>query len=102
MKYLKALLILTPIISFVIIQACKNNIVQPPNVNNQTENSPVLLSPPNNITTQQMQPVLDWQDFNSASSYRVQISLDANFAGTMLVDTNLTISQFIIHTPNLN
>jgi hypothetical protein len=103
MKYLKVLVLLTPIIILVIIQACKNNnVVQPPNVNNQTENSPVLLNPPNNLTTQELQPLLDWQDYNSATSYRVQISLDANFAGTMLVDTSgIIASQFAFQNPNI-
>jgi hypothetical protein len=86
------------IISIVLIlflfSSCKdnNNVepVIPPN--NQNANAPVLSSPSNGATVRDFTPVLDWQDFENALGYRIQLSLDANFNGIMVLDSTTTAS----------
>ncbi len=81
---------------FVYLQSCKNDEtpVIPPEINNEAV-IPVLLLPANNSTSQNLAPVLDWEDYLNAQSYRLQISLDANFAGTMIFDSSgINVSQF--------
>lgn len=71
------------------IQSCKDNTpVEVINNNNQTQNSPALIDPQNQTSIQTTTPALQWNGYPSALSYRVQVSLDANFAGTMLLDTS--------------
>ncbi|MCI0449831.1 MAG: hypothetical protein L0Y79_08610 [Chlorobi bacterium] len=83
-KYLiNALLILT------LISGCKDDQpVETPINTNQNPNAPQLLSPADNSTIEPVTPTLSWESFPNTSTYRVQISLDANFAGTMIKDTN--------------
>jgi hypothetical protein len=98
MNFRKLIVYFISLASIVLFQDCKDNaVVQPPNNNNQSPTGPVLTSPANESTTQEQSPILDWNDFNSAASYRVQVSLDANFGGTVVVDsTGVTPSQFQI------
>jgi hypothetical protein len=73
----------------IIYQGCKSDsTVQPPVNNNQTPSGPVLISPNNESTSNFLATTFVWQSFPSAVSYQLQISLDANFAGTMIVDTS--------------
>jgi len=80
------------------IQSCKNDsVVETPNPTTQNPNAPELLSPNNEGTINFFTPVLDWNDFSGATSYRVQISMDANFAGTMIIDSSgISSSQFVV------
>ncbi len=78
------------------IQSCKNDsAVEPPPTTTQNPNTPQLQSPGNEVTLNFFTPVLDWDDFTGAVSYSVQVSLDANFAGTMVMDSSG------IHSSNL-
>jgi hypothetical protein len=73
----------------VLFQNCKDNaVITPPPNNTQTPTGPVLNSPPNETTTQAVSPILVWNSFEGAVNYRVQVSLDANFSGTVVTDTN--------------
>ena len=83
--------------SALIIQSCKDNtpVQTNNNNNNNNPNAPVLNDPPNHGAIQTITPVLKWNSFTSAVSYRLQVSLDANFAGTMLIDSaGITAVQF--------
>jgi len=74
---------------FILFSGCKEDQpVETPNNSNQNPDAPQLLSPANNSTIEPVTPTLSWESYPNASSYRVQISLDANFAGTMIKDTN--------------
>jgi len=80
------------------LSSCKDDAtVQPedPN-NNQNENSPVLLSPANGIFVRDFTPQLDWQDFQNTASYQIQVSMDANFNGIMILDSTISISAISI------
>lgn len=86
------------------IQSCKNEetIVTPPPVE-QEKKVPVLVSPHNESTSQILNPLLDWEDFENAESYRILISMDANFEGTMILDSSgITTSQVQIQEGRLN
>ena len=67
---------------------CFSTIVTPPI-------TPVLLSPPNGsmVTTT---PLLDWNDVNSATSYRLQVSGVANFMTTVIDEISLAESNYQI------
>jgi len=81
----------------IIFSGCKDDNVEPVTPpNNQEPNSPVLVSPPNGVTINEQNLTLDWQDFTNAVSYHVQLSLDANINGTILIDTTVTGSSIVI------
>ncbi|RPI18032.1 MAG: hypothetical protein EHM58_06830 [Ignavibacteriae bacterium] len=86
------------------IQSCKNDetVVTPPPI--EPENPvPVLVSPHNESSSQILTPLLDWEDFSNAQSYRIQISLDANFEGIMILDSSgITASQLQIQQGRLS
>jgi hypothetical protein len=86
------------VISLSVIQSCKDNaVVETPPSTNQNPEAPHLLSPNNESTINFFTPTIDWEDFSGAVSYRIQISLDANFAGIMIMDSSdITISQLHI------
>ena len=67
---------------------CFSTIVTPPI-------TPVLLSPSNGsmVTTT---PLLDWNDVNSATSYRLQVSGVANFMTTVIDEISLAESNYQI------
>jgi hypothetical protein len=91
-----ALSVILAVSLFLYLQSCKNDEtpVTPPVINNEAQ-IPVLLLPANNSTSQNLIPVLDWEDYPNTQSYRLQISLDANFAGTMIFDSSgINVSQF--------
>ena len=96
MKYPAKLLII--LILVFLISGCKdeNNVepVIPPTT--QNPNSPELVTPLNNQVLNTMTPALDWQDYNNTASYRVQVSLDANINGTMILDTVVGSSNLSI------
>ncbi len=98
MNFRKLIVYFISIVSIILFQDCKDNaVVQPPPVNNQTPTGPALNTPGNESTTQELAPILDWNDFNTAITYRVQVSLDANFGGTVVIDSSgITSSQFQI------
>ncbi len=80
------------------MQGCKEEeVVEPAPEGNQNPQGPALISPPNGATLEDFTPILDWEDFTGAASYRVQLSLDANFSGIMVMDSSgLTLSQITI------
>lgn len=86
------------LLSVFLLSACKedNNVetVNPPPV--QNPNSPVLVSPHNNQSISSTTPALDWEDYTNAVSYRVQVSLDANINGTMILDTSTNSSTITV------
>lgn len=86
------------ILLFIGIQSCKDEtVVEPPPPINQNPPGPVLISPANNATLLDFTPTLNWEDFTGAISYRIQLSLDANFSGIMVIDSSgLTSSQITV------
>ena len=65
---------------------CLATIVTPPI-------TPVLLSPPNGSIVSTT-PLLDWNDVNSATSYRLQVSEVSNFMTTVIDKISLTESSY--------
>ena len=62
--------------------------------------TPVLLSPTNNSSTFDTQPVFDWSDVPGAISYTIEISTNNSFAPTSIVITaNVTDSTFTPASP---
>jgi hypothetical protein len=78
-----------------IIQSCKNDaVVETTNPGNQDPSAPNLSEPNNGATVGVFNPTLNWDDFPGAASYRLQVSLDANFTGILLMDSSgITASQ---------
>jgi hypothetical protein len=97
-SYLIAITIMT--ISLSVLQSCKDNaVVETPPATNQNPEVPQLISPVNEGTINFFTPTIDWHDFQGAVNYRIQISLDANFSGTMIMDSSgITASQLHIAT----
>jgi hypothetical protein len=95
-------------IGFLIItqlfESCKNNpVVQPQQQNNPNPTVLALVSPQNETTTRQLQPILVWQSYPSAVSYQVQMSLDANISGTIIFDSSgITNTQMQVAPNKLN
>lgn len=58
--------------------------------------APVLISPPDGANGQSTTPVLDWSDVSSASTYGVQLSLNANFTTLVSNTNNLTVSTLTV------
>jgi hypothetical protein len=85
----KAVLLLM-LMSLVFLSTCKDNSVQTPPAppNTGGAQGPQLKSPLNEATVAPISPLLDWDDFTGASTYRIQVSMDANFAGTMVMDSS--------------
>ena len=100
MKLLKSIQYSALLLFIFLLFGCKDsNTVQPPVNNNGNPNSPALLSPPNEATIRDLQPILEWQSFNGAVTYHIQVSLDANFNGTMLMDsTGITATHVTLTT----
>lgn len=97
MKLKRLLLISSAAICF-IIQSCKNDsVVETPVPPAQNPNAPQLVSPNNEATLNFFTPILNWDDFSGASGYKVQVSQDANFSGTIVVDSSgIQVSQFTV------
>ncbi len=97
-KFLISVLVSVFSLGFFIVQGCKDEaVVETPPAANQDPNTPKLVSPVNEATLNNFTPVLDWEDFTGASSYRIQISLDANFAGITVMDSSgITSSEINI------
>ena len=96
------LIVVTLIFAFslFLFQGCKDEAVVETKTNtNQNPEVPNLLSPPNNDTLNNSTPALDWDNFNGALSFRIQVSLDANFTGTMLFDSS-GVTQSEINIPS--
>lgn len=56
--------------------------------------APILLSPPNDSINISLTPTLDWDSLSTASTYRVQVSLDPNFNTTIINSGGLTYSYY--------
>ncbi len=85
-------------VTTVIIQSCKENAPVQTNPNNNNGPSvPVLVYPSNQTSVPDLTPTLQWQAYTNAVSYRLQVSLDANFSGITLIDSSgITGTQFTI------
>ena len=73
---------------------CFSTIVTPPI-------TPILLSPSNGSVVSTA-PLLDWNDVNSATSYRLQVSGVANFMTTVIDEISLAESNYQIPSAVLN
>jgi len=60
--------------------------------------APILLSPPNHQNGTSRTPLLDWNNVPSATSYRVQVSTDPNFATTLINAVTGANSQYQVPT----
>lgn len=58
--------------------------------------APFLLAPANNSTGVSRTPVLDWSSVPNATSYRVQVSTDSNFATTVVNSVTGSSSQYTV------
>lgn len=59
--------------------------------------APVLLAPPNNDTGVSLTPVLDWIEDISATSYKLQLSMDSTFVNPPVLDTTgFSVSQLTV------
>lgn len=56
--------------------------------------TPSLVVPVNNATGVPLAPLFDWNDVSGASSYRIQISTDSNFATTVKDTSGVPASQY--------
>ncbi|MBL7129039.1 MAG: T9SS type A sorting domain-containing protein [Ignavibacteria bacterium] len=63
--------------------------------------APVLVSPVNGATLVATNPLLDWDNSVFAESYRIQVSTDSGFTGTVYDSSNITITEFQIHNNGL-
>jgi len=57
---------------------------------------PTLVSPANGAGCQSLNLTLDWSDISGATSYTVQVSFVSTFATTVINESNLTSSQYIV------
>lgn len=82
---------------------CKDDNVVENNPGNGNQNplSPELIEPVNNSISQSNNPTLKWNPYPNSLNYRVQLSTDANFAGTIFADTTLTGTQFTYSSSGL-
>jgi hypothetical protein len=58
--------------------------------------TPNLLSPANGSTDQPLTPKLNWSDITGATSYSIQVSTNSNFSTTVVNESGLTTSQYMI------
>lgn len=83
----------------IILYGCKKEtIIEPTSNNTSTVTSPKLVSPSNESTLSDFNISIDWEDFNGSLSYQVQVSLDANFLGNLILDSNINTSVLNITT----
>jgi hypothetical protein len=62
--------------------------------------APTLIAPPNNATNVAQAPLFDWSDVPTATNYRLQVSTNSGFTGTMAIDVIVSgVSQY--QSPNL-
>jgi hypothetical protein len=64
--------------------------------------APLLISPPNTSTGISRNPTLDWNDVPNNNTYRVQVSIDPNFATTVVNAVTGNVSQYVVASPTLN
>ncbi len=83
----------------VLLQSCKNqNTVQPPENPPAVPQGPALSTPGNETTIQTFDIQFSWQSYASASSYKLMVSMDANFATGAIIDTSgLTSTSITVH-----
>ncbi len=63
--------------------------------------APVLISPVNGATNVSLNPLMDWGDVTSATSYRLQIAIDVNFNSIILDQPGISNSNFTVPSPIL-
>lgn len=73
---------------------CGNSVLRTTNVAGQQNPPPVLLLPANGATAQSLTPQLDWQDALNAINYRIQLSADSLFTGSIIDDSTITGSIY--------
>ncbi len=94
----KNLLLSLAVAFALIIAGCKDDPVtqENNNNNNQNPNAPQLTEPANNSVLPVSTPTLKWNEYPNTISYRVQVSFDANFIGTMFIDTSTNITELTV------
>ena len=89
----KNFLVILAFVYSIIFYSCESN-DNPANNYVPYVNTPNLLSPGNNSTISTLQPLFDWSDVSSATSYRLQISGNSSFTEIILDTSGLSSSQY--------
>lgn len=94
---------LSIVLLIIIFTGCKDDtvIVNNNNNTNQNPNSPGLLEPANNSQVTSITPLLKWEAYQNAANYKIQVSTDANFLGTLYTDTIVSSTQLTVNNPGL-
>lgn len=84
-------------LTFIIFKGCsKDEPVETP-VNNEPEETNIVLTEPiNNGTLNISNPALKWNAFSGAVTYKVQLSTDANFLSPSIIDSILTATELTV------
>lgn len=82
------------LLCFVIFAGCKKDeeVILPPE-NNTVQSGITLTEPGNNVTINNFTPLLKWEQFENFNTYRVQLSMDANFITPLFIDTLLSNTE---------
>lgn len=89
----KNLFVVLALVYCTIFYSCESN-DNPANNYVPHANTPNLLSPGNNSTISTLQPLFDWSDVSSATSYRLQISGNSSFTEIILDTSGFSSSQY--------
>jgi hypothetical protein len=74
------------VLAITLITSCnEDKITYSPDI--QSQSRPFLIEPTDNSNSLTSSPLLIWGALRNTVSYKVQVSLDANFAGIMIADT---------------
>ena len=97
----KAFLIFPVLLIVISFYSCESNDDTVMN-NSEPVTSPQLLSPGNNTTISELNPVFDWVDFPNTVSYTLQVSLNPAFTSFVIDTAGLTSSSFTAASGILN
>jgi len=97
----KAFLIYPVLLIVIFFYSCESNDDTVMN-NSEPVTSPQLLSPGNNTTISELNPVFDWVDFPNTVSYTLQVSLNPAFTSFVIDTAGLTSSSFTAASGILN
>lgn len=91
-------LFFTAVFLFALVSGCKDDIVVENNNNNNNEGpaAPVLIEPVNNTVVNGNTQLLKWSEFPNTITYRIQVSRDANFLSTAVIDTGTNATELTI------
>lgn len=86
-------------LAFVLLKGCGNDEQVENPVNNDPEETNIVLTEPlNNSTISNFSPVLKWNAYTGAVSYKVMLSKDANFLTVLIIDSVLTGTELTVST----